>query len=119
MLRQLSKALPLGGALSANASQAQQWRLLNVHEYQASVWEGNRVLWSGIAGLRAHKFLVSAWAQGAQLMAKFGVNVPEGLPAFSVKEVEEAAAKLADSQGEVSQCMAWRCMGRCRAHQRR
>lgn len=34
-------------------------------------------------------------------MAKFGINVPEGVPAFSVKEVEDAAAKLADEKGEV------------------
>jgi hypothetical protein len=34
-------------------------------------------------------------------MAKFGINVPEGLPAFSVADVEAAARKLADEKGEV------------------
>lgn len=39
--------------------------------------------------------------QGAQLMSKFGINVPEGIPAFSVADVESAAKKLADEKGEV------------------
>ena len=50
----------------------QQFRFLNIHEYQ-----------------------------GAQLMAKYGVRVPDGLPAFSIKDVEEAATKMADEKGEV------------------
>lgn len=36
-------------------------------------------------------------------MAKFGVNVPEGIAAFTIKEVEAAADKLKDEAGEV--CM--------------
>ena len=42
-------------------------------------------------------------------MAKFGINVPDGVPAFSVKEVEDAAKKLADEKGEVrpSRLRAW------------
>uniref|UniRef100_A0A7S2VVC3 Succinate--CoA ligase [ADP-forming] subunit beta, mitochondrial n=1 Tax=Chlamydomonas chlamydogama TaxID=225041 RepID=A0A7S2VVC3_9CHLO len=39
--------------------------------------------------------------QGAQLMAKFGINVPEGLPAHSIKEVESALKAMADEKGEV------------------
>lgn len=39
--------------------------------------------------------------QGAQLMAKFGVNVPEGIPAFSVADVKAASDKMADEKGEV------------------
>lgn len=42
-------------------------------------------------------------------MAKFGINVPDGVPAFSVKEVEDAAKKLADEKGEVRLKAA--CMG--------
>ena len=34
-------------------------------------------------------------------MAKMGVNVPEGRPAFTVEEVAKAAEELADSKGEV------------------
>lgn len=34
-------------------------------------------------------------------MKKFGINVPEGIPAFSVAEVEDAAKKMADEKGEV------------------
>jgi hypothetical protein len=62
-----------GGVCRAlQAAQAQQTRSLNIHEYQ-----------------------------GAQLMAKMGINVPEGLPAFTVDEVAAAAAKMQDAQGEV------------------
>lgn len=42
-------------------------------------------------------------------MAKFGINVPDGVPAFSVKEVEDAAKKLADEKGEVR--LKATCMG--------
>ncbi|GAX77697.1 hypothetical protein CEUSTIGMA_g5140.t1 [Chlamydomonas eustigma] len=55
-----------------NATQLQQTRLLNVHEYQ-----------------------------GAQLMAKFGINVPEGSPAFSINDVSVAATKYKDEKGEI------------------
>jgi len=34
-------------------------------------------------------------------MAKFGINVPEGLPAHSIKEVESALKAMADEKGEV------------------
>ncbi|MEW5311100.1 MAG: hypothetical protein WDW38_002843 [Sanguina aurantia] len=64
-------------ASSKNASlqtplQAQQWRFLNVHEYQ-----------------------------GAALMSKFGINTPPGTPAFSVDDVTKAAKHWADENGEV------------------
>ncbi len=37
-------------------------------------------------------------------MHQYGINVPPGIPAFSVKDVEEAAKKLADPEtGEVGQ----------------
>jgi len=38
--------------------------------------------------------------QGAQLMSKFGVNTPPGLPAFTLKDVDEASAKM-QVDGEV------------------
>uniref|UniRef100_A0A024FS87 Succinate--CoA ligase [ADP-forming] subunit beta, mitochondrial n=1 Tax=Polytomella sp. Pringsheim 198.80 TaxID=37502 RepID=A0A024FS87_9CHLO len=59
------------GSLAA-VNQAQQYRFLNVHEYQ-----------------------------GAQLMAKFGINVPPGIPAKSIEEVEKAVPQMADEKGEV------------------
>jgi hypothetical protein len=54
------------------ALQAQQKRFLNIHEYQ-----------------------------GAQLMAKFGINVPDGVPASTVDEVKRAAEAMKDDKGEV------------------
>ena len=35
-------------------------------------------------------------------MAKFGVNVPPGIPVFALGEVESAAKKMAGPDGEVS-----------------
>ncbi|KIY97083.1 succinyl-CoA synthetase beta subunit [Monoraphidium neglectum] len=52
--------------------QLQQKRFLNIHEYQ-----------------------------GAQLMAKFGINVPDGAPAFTVADVAKEAEKYKDEKGEV------------------
>jgi succinyl-CoA synthetase beta subunit len=34
-------------------------------------------------------------------MGKFGINVPPGVPAFSVDEVTKAAKAMADESGEV------------------
>jgi succinyl-CoA synthetase beta subunit len=34
-------------------------------------------------------------------MSKYGINVPPGLPAFSVEEVAKAAKAMADEKGEV------------------
>jgi len=52
--------------------QLQQLRFLNIHEYQ-----------------------------GAELMSKFGVNVPPGKPAFSMEDVKLASEAMADPDGEV------------------
>ncbi|KAJ9514110.1 hypothetical protein QJQ45_002219 [Haematococcus lacustris] len=68
----LAALLSKSGTRPAFTSQLQQLRFLNVHEYQ-----------------------------GAELMAKFGVNVPTGIPAFTLSEVESAARKLADEKGEI------------------
>ena len=40
-------------------------------------------------------------AQGSEQMAKFGVNVPPGIPVFSLDEVAEAAKKMESPDGEV------------------
>jgi succinyl-CoA synthetase beta subunit len=58
------------------ALQLQQKRYLNIHEYQ-----------------------------GAQLMAKFGINVPDGAPAFTVDDVKKAADSMKDAKGEVRLAM--------------
>eukprot|EP00877_Chromochloris_zofingiensis_P014137 jgi/Chrzof1/8978/Cz03g31200.t1_SCL2[v5.2] len=39
--------------------------------------------------------------QGAQLMKKYGINVPDGIAVSSVEEVEKAAKQMADENGEV------------------
>jgi succinyl-CoA synthetase beta subunit len=39
--------------------------------------------------------------QGAQIMSTFGVNVPPGIPIFSVEEALPAAEKMAGPDGEV------------------
>ncbi|KAI8462711.1 MAG: succinate-CoA ligase beta chain [Monoraphidium minutum] len=57
---------------AAQAMQLQQKRCLNIHEYQ-----------------------------GAQLMATYGINVPDGVPAFTVDEVDKAAQSMKDEKGEV------------------
>jgi hypothetical protein len=61
-----------GGRALQQAMQLQQKRFLNIHEYQ-----------------------------GAQLMAKFGINVPDGAPAFTVADVAKEAEKYKDEKGEV------------------
>mmetsp|Transcript_23279 Transcript_23279/g.32154 ORF Transcript_23279/g.32154 Transcript_23279/m.32154 type:complete len:426 (+) Transcript_23279:42-1319(+) len=50
----------------------QQSRFLNVHEYQ-----------------------------GAELLSKYGVNVPPGIAGSTTAEVKDACAKMVDSEGEV------------------
>ncbi|KXZ50883.1 hypothetical protein GPECTOR_14g132 [Gonium pectorale] len=63
------------GSFSLGAlSQCQQLRFFNVHEYQ-----------------------------GAQLMSKFGINVPPGIPAKSMDEVAKAVDQMADENGELHQ----------------
>ncbi|GBF88891.1 hypothetical protein Rsub_01390 [Raphidocelis subcapitata] len=61
-----------GVCRALQALQAQQTRSLNIHEYQ-----------------------------GAQLMAKMGINVPDGAAAFSVADVAAAADRFKDEAGEV------------------
>lgn len=72
MLRLAKRAAEELGSKAGRASQLQQLRFLNVHEYQ-----------------------------GAQLMSQYGINVPPGIPVHDLKEVAGAANKMADSSGEV------------------
>ena len=39
--------------------------------------------------------------QSSEIMAKYGVNVPPGIPVFSLDEVLPAAKKMADDSGQV------------------
>ncbi len=39
--------------------------------------------------------------QGAELMSKFGIHVPQGMPAKTIAEVEAAAEKMKDESGQV------------------
>lgn len=39
--------------------------------------------------------------QGAQILSQHGVNVPPGLPVFSLAEVTQAAEEMASPDGEV------------------
>ncbi len=38
-------------------------------------------------------------------MAKYGVNVPPGIPVFNIDEVKEAAEKMASPDGQVRSCL--------------
>jgi succinyl-CoA synthetase beta subunit len=45
--------------------------------------------------------VVALGVQGAQLMAKYGINVPDGVPVFKLDEVHNAATAMADENNEV------------------
>ncbi len=110
MLGALSRALVQHGVrklqpqgLVAAATQLQQCRFLNIHEYQVTVIMRHDLAASGTL---QHEALAEALAtlmlmQGAEIMKKFGINVPEGKPAKSVEEVARIAKELADDKGEV------------------
>ncbi|KDD72421.1 ATP-grasp domain-containing protein, partial [Helicosporidium sp. ATCC 50920] len=72
MLNVLRRSTSSLGSQVAKATQLQQKRFLNVHEYQ-----------------------------GAELMRQYGINVPPGIAVKSLSEVESAARELADDKGEV------------------
>ena len=40
--------------------------------------------------------------QGSEQMSKFGVNVPPGIPVFSLDEIDNAASKMKSPDGQVS-----------------
>lgn len=58
-----------------------------------AVWRGRLLLRSALTAVHA--------AQGAELMSKYGINVPDGLAAKSISEVVSAAEKMKDESGEV------------------
>jgi succinyl-CoA synthetase beta subunit len=45
--------------------------------------------------------MVGDMCQGAELMAKYGVNVPPGIPIFKVDEAKAAAEKMRSPDDEV------------------
>ena len=70
--RAVGRAPVLGGAQQGSNCAKTFNRFLNVHEYQ-----------------------------GAKQMAGFGINVPPGIPAFTVQEAVDAAKKMDGGSGEV------------------
>ncbi len=44
---------------------------------------------------------LTSMLQGAELMSRYGVNVPPGVPVFKLEEVLPAAQKMADEQNQV------------------
>ena len=99
--------------------QLQQTRSLNVHEYQVRfVAFASTADTSAAAGLK-HLILAAqgfTWIpggavtlcsdhticlQGAELMSDFGINVAPGIAIKSLDEVEGAAKKMADKDGQV------------------
>ena len=122
--KMLPSLLSRGARQSRNCAQAvaqfghQQKRFLNIHEYQVRFSKGNQSeyisIWleglqmklaqltSGEPDLCLFRPLhTNIHTQSAQLMSKYGVHVPEGLPAFSLQDVKDATEKLADEKGEV------------------
>ncbi|XP_064987946.1 succinate--CoA ligase [ADP-forming] subunit beta, mitochondrial-like isoform X2 [Musa acuminata AAA Group] len=73
MVRGSIGKLVAGSLALARRWQKQQLRRLNVHEYQ-----------------------------GAELMSKYGINVPKGVAASSIEEVKEAIKSVFPSGKEVS-----------------
>lgn len=73
MLGSVSRGLVRGTRKAKfGASLLQQIRLLNIHEYQ-----------------------------GSEQMSKFGVNVPPGIPVFSLDEIDDAASQMKSPDGQV------------------
>ncbi|DBB06865.1 TPA: hypothetical protein ACH3X3_009524 [Trebouxia sp. C0006] len=72
MLGALRRSAKEASRTLGRASQLQQQRFLNIHEYQ-----------------------------GAELMGKHGINAPPGMPIQKIEDLLPAAKKMADSDGEV------------------
>lgn len=62
---------------------------------------GRSVVGAAQAGLQQRRFLNIHEYQSAALMARFGVNVPPGLPATTLAEATAASEQLKDADGEV------------------
>lgn len=63
-------------------------------------WFGN-VDWTW----RLTLFFFSGWNQGAELMGKYGINVPKGVAASSVDEVRKAIHDVFPNESEVIVCI--------------
>ncbi|KAL3149710.1 hypothetical protein ABBQ38_013539 [Trebouxia sp. C0009 RCD-2024] len=72
MLGALRRSAKDASKALGRASQLQQQRFLNIHEYQ-----------------------------GAELMGKYGINAPHGVAVTKIEDLLPAAKKMADSDGEV------------------
>ena len=98
----LSLAQRLGRPLIAQASkELQQKRCLNIHEYQVRNTVSHDVDKCVSVLLRRRARTFCRRMQGAQLMSKFGINVPDGAAAQSIPDVVKAADSMKDSKGEV------------------
>lgn len=109
-----SRALSVAGKW-----QHQQLRRLNIHEYQVLLQppppdpaDSRTIFRSIFAGFFFGVFDLGAWAnalgfvdvwvsQGAELMGKYGINVPRGAAAGSVEEVKNTLKNVFPSEKEV------------------
>lgn len=55
-----------------------------------------------VSSLGANAAICLISLQGAHLMSKFGINVPPGLPAFTLDDVAKAAEEMKDENKEVT-----------------
>jgi len=63
----------------------------------------------GSPGSAVAEHLFGDHMQGAQLMSKFGINVPDGMPAFTMDDVAKAADAMKDENNEVcSFTLCWK-----------
>lgn len=97
---------------TASAAQLQQLRFLNVHEYQVGVHKVSHLnLLIPAGGDQPGSMQGCAdtvhclyCTQGAELMSKFGINVPPGKSAHSLDDVKTAAEAMKDENNEVCSC---------------
>lgn len=121
MLRCTHMILRQCRSTAAAITQLQQQRFLNVHEYQVRSAQAGDDTAAAAAAAALSSALPRRWLaaaghrlllQGAQLMAKAGINVPDGMPAFSLDDVARAAEAMKDENGEVrtrrGACCCWR-----------
>lgn len=100
--RRLLKLSQLKGCLDG------QKRFLNIHEYQVQpphCFLGQifktQLCTSPSSVVDNADYIGLCGVQGAQLMAKYGIHVPEGIAATTIDGVVEAAGKMKDDKDEV------------------
>ena len=103
MLGALRRSAKEASRASGRASQLQQQRFLNIHEYQVLQTsqfppQSQCATDFGLT-YRSHKLFL----QGAELMGKHGINAPPGIAVSKIEDLMPAAKKMADSDGEVCQ----------------